>query len=273
MGFSIVVPVYNEAGNVRPLLEEIGRAMAGRRDWEVLYVDDGSDDHTPAELAAALADYAALRVVRHPWRCGQSSALLTGVRAAQAPWIITLDGDGQNDPGDIAVLIERLRREGAAADALMLAGRRIHRCDNLVKRWSSLLANAVRSRLLQDATPDTGCGLKLFGRQAFLALPAFDHMHRFLPALMQRQGVQVISVPVGHRARRQGVSKYGVHNRLWVGLVDMAGVMWLQRRSLSVRAGVRARAAGVRARLADGLGVAWLQRRPCRVAAEEVLDV
>ncbi len=269
MEFSIVVPVYNEAGNVRPLLEEIGRAMAGRRDWEVIYVDDGSVDGSRAELAAALAEYPALRVVRHPRRCGQSSALLTGVLAAQAARIITLDGDGQNDPGDIPVLIERLTIEDTAPDALMLAGRRIHRCDSFVKRWSSRIANAVRSALLKDATPDTGCGIKLFGREAFLALPAFDHMHRFLPALMQRQGVQVVSVPVHHRVRRQGVSKYGVHNRLWVGLVDMVGVMWLQRRRL----GVAVSAQGVPTRLADGLGVAWLQRRPCHVAAEEVLDV
>jgi dolichol-phosphate mannosyltransferase len=269
MEFSIVVPVYNEAGNVRPLLQEISGAMAGRHDWEVIYVDDGSDDGSRAELQAALMDYPALRVIRHPRRCGQSSALLTGVTAARAPWIITLDGDGQNDPDDLQVLIERLALEKASADALMLAGQRIYRCDNFVKRWSSRIANAVRSRLLNDATPDTGCGIKLFGRQAFLALPAFDHMHRFLPALMQRQGVHVISVPVRHRARREGVSKYGVHNRLWVGLVDIAGVMWLQRRRL----GVPGRAQGVMSCLSDGLGVAWLQRRPCQVAAEEVLDV
>jgi dolichol-phosphate mannosyltransferase len=151
----------------------------------------------------------------------------------------------------------------------MLAGQRTHRRDDFVKRWSSRIANAVRRRLLNDATPDTGCGIKLFGRQAFLALPAFDHMHRFLPALMQRQGVHVVSVPVRHRARREGVSKYGVHNRLWVGLVDLAGVMWLQRRRL----GVPVRGQGVISCFGDGLGVAWLQRRPCRVAAEEVLGV
>jgi dolichol-phosphate mannosyltransferase len=269
MDFSIVVPVYNEAGNVRPLLLEISRALAARGHWEVICVDDGSDDGSHAELQAALAEFPALRRIRHPRRCGQSSALLSGVTAARAPWIITLDGDGQNDPADIPVLIERLAIENAAADALMLVGQRTRRRDSFVKRVSSRIANAARSRLLKDATPDTGCGIKLFGRQAFLALPAFDHMHRFLPALMQRQGVHVISVPVRHRARRAGVSKYGVHNRLWVGLVDMLGVMWLQRRRL----GVPVRTQGFLSRLGDGFGVAWLQRRPCRVAAEEVLDV
>jgi dolichol-phosphate mannosyltransferase len=269
MEFSIVVPVCNEAGNLQPLLQEIGRAMAGQRDWEVICVDDGSDDGSRAELQAALADCPVLRVMHHAQRCGQSSALMTGVSAARAPWIITLDGDGQNDPADIPVFIERLVIENAAADGLMLVGQRTHRRDNFVKRWSSRIANAVRSRLLQDATPDTGCGIKLFGRQAFLTLPAFDHMHRFLPALMQRQGVHVISLPVHHRQRRQGVSKYGVHDRLWVGLVDMAGVMWLQRRRL----GEPARAQGMLSRLGDGLGVAWLQRRSCRVVAKEVLDV
>jgi dolichol-phosphate mannosyltransferase len=194
---------------------------------------------------------------------------LSGVTAARAPWIITLDGDGQNDPGDIPLLLDRLIAECVATGRLMLVGQRLRRRDNLVRRWSSRIANAVRSRLLKDATPDTGCGIKLFGRAAFLALPAFDHMHRFLPALMQRQGVRVISVPVRHRARRAGVSKYGVHNRLWVGLVDMAGVMWLQRRRL----GAPVRAPGVLSRLGDGLGVAWLQRRPCQAAAQEVCDV
>jgi len=270
MEFSIVVPVFNEAGNVRPLLAEVNRAMAERHGWEVVYVDDGSDDGTRAELQAATADYPALRVLHHPRRCGQSSALLTGVRAALAPWIITLDGDGQNDPADIPLLVERLRLENAAAGSLMLAGHRTRRCDGIVKRFSSRIANAVRRRLLKDATPDTGCGIKVFGREAFLALPAFDHMHRFLPALMQREGVHVISVPVRHRARGQGISKYGVRNRLWVGLVDMAGVMWLQRRRLGGPPSAR----GLWSRLGDSLGVAWLQRRPCRVAAEEdVLNV
>jgi dolichol-phosphate mannosyltransferase len=268
MRFSIVVPVCNEAGNVPPLLEEIRRAMAGRVAWEVVCVDDGSSDGTAAQLQSARSVYPCLRILRHARRRGQSSALLTGVRAAKAPWIVTLDGDGQNDPADIPMLIERLAGERAGGEALMLVGHRTRRRDSLLKRLSSHIANAVRSRLLQDATPDTGCGIKLFAREAFLSLPAFDHMHRFLPALMQRQGVRVVSVPVRHRARRHGTSKYGVNNRLWVGLVDMLGVMWLQRRLPGAQA-----PDGLLARLGDGLGVAWLQRRPCDAAgSREVSD-
>jgi dolichol-phosphate mannosyltransferase len=270
MEFSIVVPVYNEAGNIRPLVEEICAALAGRNGWELLYVNDGSDDGTRGELYQAQADCTELRVLQHSQRSGQSSALLTGVRAARASWIITLDGDGQNDPADIPLLIDRLAMENASSTGVMLVGHRTHRRDNLLKRLSSRIANAVRSRLLKDATPDTGCGLKLFPRELFLALPAFDHMHRFLPALMQRQGAHVLSVPVRHRSRERGVSKYGIHNRLWVGLVDMAGVMWLQHRRLG-RGGAPD---GWCAQIYDGFGVSWLQRRPCVVdAKEESLDV
>ncbi|MFC1772791.1 glycosyltransferase family 2 protein [Pseudomonadota bacterium] len=265
MEFSIVVPVYNEAGNIRPLVEEICTALAGRDGWELLYVNDGSDDGTRGELYQAQADYPGLRVLQHSQRSGQSSALLTGVRAARAPWIITLDGDGQNDPADIPLLIDRLAMENASPTGIMLAGHRTRRRDNLLKRLSSRVANAVRSCLLKDATPDTGCGLKLFPRALFLALPAFDHMHRFLPALMQRQGAHVLSVPVRHRSRERGVSKYGVHNRLWVGLVDMAGVLWLQHRRL----GRGAAPDGWCAQICDGFGVSWLQRRPCVVNAKE----
>jgi glycosyltransferase involved in cell wall biosynthesis len=270
MEFSIVVPVYNEAGNIRPLVEEICAAMAGRKGWELIYVNDGSDDGTRGELYQAHADCAQLRVLQHARRSGQSSALLTGVRAAQAHWIITLDGDGQNDPADIPLLIDRLRLENASPTGIMLAGHRTCRRDSLLKRLSSRIANAVRGRLLKDATPDTGCGLKLFPRGLFLALPVFDHMHRFLPALMQRQGAHVLSVPVRHRSRECGVSKYGIHNRLWVGLVDMAGVMWLQHRRL----GHGGNPDSLCAQICDGFGVSWLQRRTCIAdAKEEVLDV
>jgi len=265
MEFSIVVPVYNEAGNIFPLLQEISRAMSGRGDYEVIYVDDGSDDGTLATLQRALGEFPTLRVLSHPQHSGQSSALLTGVRAAHASRVITLDGDGQNDPADIGGFLERMALEGRQAGGLMLVGHRTQRRDTRVRRWSSCIANAVRSRLLKDGTPDTGCGLKLFPRDLFLSLPAFDHMHRFLPALMQREGVRVISVPVQHRARQIGESKYGVRNRLWVGLVDMAGVMWLQRR----RTGQPVRYDGPLSRLADTLGVYWLQRRPCSVPARE----
>ena len=265
MEFSIVVPVYNEAGNICPLVEEVRTALAGRSGWELLYVDDGSDDGTGVELDRVRTDCAQLRILRHAQRRGQSSALLTGVRAAKAPWIITLDGDGQNDPADIPLLIDRLMIEHASPEAIMLAGHRTQRRDNWLKRISSRIANSVRSRLLRDATPDTGCGLKLFPRELFLALPAFDHMHRFLPALMQRQGAHVLSVPVRHRPRERGISKYGVHNRLWVGLVDMAGVMWLQRR----RRGKEGAPDSWLAQISDGLGVSWLQRRACVVNAKE----
>ena len=270
MEFSIVVPVYNEAGNVRPLLLEIVRSMTAGVAYKVLYVDDGSRDATAAELAAAQTEFPQLRVLRHAHRAGQSSALLTGVRAARAPWIITLDGDGQNDPADIPGLLERLALETLGGGPLMLAGHRTVRRDGWSKRLSSRLANRVRSSLLRDATPDTGCGLKAFPRELFLSLPAFDHMHRFLPALMLRQGARVLSVPVRHRGRTCGMSKYGVRNRLWVGLVDMAGVMWLQRRRIGEHGG---RDSGW-SRALDNLGVRWLQQRPCNaVAKEESADV
>jgi len=265
MRFSIVVPVYNEAGNILPLLHEISQAMSGRGQCEVIYVDDGSDDGTHNVLQRAQGEFPTLRVLRHPQRSGQSSALLTGVRAAQAPWIITLDGDGQNDPADIGVFLQRMAVEGGPAGDLVLVGHRTRRRDTWLRRWSSRIANAVRSRLLKDATPDTGCGLKLFPRDLFLSLPAFDHMHRFLPALMQREGARVISLPVQHRARQIGESKYGVHNRLWVGLVDMAGVMWLQRR----RIGQPLRRDSLWSGLADTLGMYWLQHRPCSAPARE----
>jgi dolichol-phosphate mannosyltransferase len=241
MRFSIVIPVYNEAGNVRPLLAEISRAVDGQGDCEVIVVDDGSNDDTPAQLRGASAAPAGLHVLRHQRRCGQSSALLTGVQAARAPWILTLDGDGQNDPRDIPLLLGRLSDADERAGRLMLIGHRVQRHDSLLRRWSSRIANRVRDALLKDGTPDTGCGLKLFPRDLFLSLPAFDHMHRFLPALMQRQGARVESVPVRHRPRRSGQSKYGIRNRLWVGLVDLLGVMWLQRRLRRPRASERPR--------------------------------
>ena len=265
MQFSIVIPVYNEAGNVQPLVAEISRAMEGAGAYEIIYVDDGSDDATRRELQVARGRCAALRVLRHRRRSGQSGALLSGVRAASAPWIITLDGDGQNDPADIPLLIARLGSHDPRSQPRLLVGYRTRRRDSALRRWSSLVANAVRRRVLRDGTPDTGCGLKLFPRDAFLSLPAFDHMHRFIPALMRRQGVAVESIPVRHRPRRRGKSKYGVHNRLWAGLVDMAGVMWLQRRRLD---GVPATDSQL-ARFGDALGVYWLQRRPCAALPEE----
>ena len=225
----VVVPVRDEADNIEPLLAEIDAALAGE-DFEIVYVDDGSRDATPERLREARARWPRLGVRTHRVTAGQSGALWTGVRAARAPLIVTLDGDGQNDPGDIPKLLRLWRDPAAPAELRLVAGVRMGRKDSGVKRVSSRLANAVRARLLGDATPDTGCGLKLFAREAYLALPRFDHNHRFLPALIQRDGGSIALCPVSHRARAAGRSKYGIANRLWVGLVDLCGVMWLCRR-------------------------------------------
>jgi dolichol-phosphate mannosyltransferase len=227
---SVVVPVRNEVGNLAPLLAEIQAALAGRVDHEVIYVDDGSTDGTDARLAQLCDEFPRLRVLRHARSCGQSAALASAVRAARGPWIATLDGDGQNDPADIPTLLAAARAATPDAELQLVAGYRRRRQDSWLKRLSSRIANGVRARLLHDATPDTGCGLKLFPRAVFLQLPYFDHMHRFLPALVQRNGGRTVSVEVNHRPRTRGTSNYGVHNRLWVGIVDLFGVMWLQRR-------------------------------------------
>lgn len=230
MQLSIVVPVRNEQDNVLPLIEEIHAALQDSDDFEVIYVDDGSSDATPARLADALRRYPRLRVLAHRDSCGQSTALITGFRAARGEWIATLDGDGQNDPADIRNLI-RARDGARSANLQLIAGYRRKRQDSWLKRVSSRIANGVRSNLLGDATPDTGCGLKLIRRSACLHLPYFDHMHRFLPALVQRNGGATLSVEVNHRPRTRGVSNYGMFDRLWVGIVDLFGVMWLQRRA------------------------------------------
>lgn len=231
---SIVVPVYNEADNIAPLIGEISAALAGALSHEIVYVDDGSTDDTPARLRgiqAQLRDAGTptLRFFRHARCYGQSAAIATGVARARAPVIATLDGDGQNDPADIAALLAAWKAD-ADPDRLMVAGLRAKRRDSAIKRLSSRVANGVRARLLGDNTADTGCGLKVFARAAFLGFPQFDHMHRFLPALMIRGGGRVQSVPVNHRPRERGRSKYGTLDRLWVGVFDLIGVMWLQRR-------------------------------------------
>jgi dolichol-phosphate mannosyltransferase len=225
---SVVVPVRNEAPNIAPLIAEIRAALAGVA-HEIVYVDDGSDDGTLAALLDAAAG-GPLVIRRHRRGCGQSAAIVTGVRAASGRFVATLDGDGQNDPADIPALLARAQAEGAADGPVLIAGHRTRRRDSRVKKITSRLANRVRAALLGDKTPDTGCGLKLFTRAAFLELPAFDHMHRFLPALFIRAGGRVVSVPVNHRPRMRGASKYGTLDRLWVGIVDLAGVFWLQRR-------------------------------------------
>jgi dolichol-phosphate mannosyltransferase len=228
---SVVIPVRNEAENILPLLAEIHAALQGRGEFEVVYVDDGSRDATPARLAEALKAHPRLRVLAHAESCGQSAALVTGFRAARGEWIATLDGDGQNDPADIPRLLAARDEEGRPANLQLVAGYRKKRQDTWLKRFSSRVANGVRSRLLGDATPDTGCGLKLILRSAVLELPVFDHMHRFLPALIQRNGGATLSVEVNHRPRTRGTSNYGMFDRLWVGIVDLFGVMWLQRRA------------------------------------------
>jgi dolichol-phosphate mannosyltransferase len=230
MELSVVIPVRNEAPNIAPLVVEIGAALDGKVDYEIVYVDDGSSDDTAQVLAGLARGRLRLRFVRHRRSCGQSAAIRTGVTAALGEWIATLDGDGQNDPADIPRLLE-LARAAPPAPPLLVAGHRLKRRDGWVKRLSSRLANRVRGALLGDGTPDTGCGLKLFRRELFLALPFFDHNHRFLPALVQRQGGRVRSVVVNHRPRARGRSNYGTLDRALVGIVDLAGMMWLMRRA------------------------------------------
>ena len=226
---SVVVPVFNERDNVVPLINEITAALRGLVDFEIVYVDDNSKDDTLAVLSSAKAANPELRVIHHVSQSGQSTAIRNGVKAARGAWIATLDGDGQNDPADIPKLLAM--REASPDPIKLFAGWRVDRKDTGSKRLASKWANAIRSRLLRDETPDTGCGIKLFEREAFLDLPYFDHMHRYLPALMQRAGWQVKSVPVNHRARGTGVSKYNNLNRALVGIADLRGVGWLIRRS------------------------------------------
>ncbi|WP_313457790.1 glycosyltransferase family 2 protein [Stenotrophomonas sp.] len=226
---SVVVPVFNERDNVQPLIDEITATLRGRAAFEIVYVDDHSTDDTLAVLTALKATTPELRVFHHVTQSGQSTAVRTGVKAARAPWIATLDGDGQNDPADIPRLL--VARDAAQAAVKLFAGWRVNRQDSGSKRWASKWANAIRARMLRDATPDTGCGIKLFERAAFLDLPYFDHMHRYLPALMQRAGWQTVSVPVNHRHRTAGVSKYNNLGRALVGIRDLRGVAWLITRS------------------------------------------
>jgi dolichol-phosphate mannosyltransferase len=227
--FSVVVPVCNEAENVEPLAREIDAALRDRS-YEMIFIDDGSTDETAAILKRLKGSLPALRILSHSFRSGQSAAVASGVRAARASWVATLDGDGQNDPADIPKLIAARDSSEGRGVQLFMGNRKASRRDSAFRKLQSSIANGVRSSLLGDGTPDTGCGIKLFSRDVFMDLPRFDHMHRFLPALFQRQGARVISVPVSHRPRTRGTSKYGMLNRLWVGIVDIVGVMWLRRR-------------------------------------------
>ncbi|MDR2871764.1 MAG: glycosyltransferase family 2 protein [Xanthomonadaceae bacterium] len=226
---SVVVPVFNERDNVTPLIEEIIAALRGQVAFEIIYVDDHSRDDTLAVLRMLRTAMPELRVLHHLVQSGQSTAVRTGVKAARAPWVVTLDGDGQNDPADIPRLLAA--RNTAADNVKLFAGWRVNRQDPGSKRWASKWANAIRLRMLRDNTPDTGCGIKLFEREAFLELPYFDHMHRYLPALMQRAGWGSISVPVNHRSRASGVSKYNNLGRALVSVRDLLGVSWLIARS------------------------------------------
>ncbi len=234
MQLSVVIPMYNEAESAVDLVREVAAALDDKLDYEVVVADDGSTDQTVRELTQAQVELPRLRVVRHARNAGQSAAIVSGVRAARAPWIATLDGDGQNDPADIPALYEIVSRRSDADAPLLVAGTRRKRNDTWLRRLSSRVANGVRQGLLRDECPDTGCGLKLFPREAFMRLPHFNHLHRFMPALFHRAGVPIVNVPVNHRPRVRGSSKYGVGNRLWVGIVDLFGVMWLQRRPIDV---------------------------------------
>jgi dolichol-phosphate mannosyltransferase len=223
------VPVKDEAGNVVPLAREIASALAGEH-YEAIFVDDGSSDATAGELLA-LRDEMPIRVLAHGRNLGQSRAVRTGVRAARAPIVITLDGDGQNNPADIPKMLAAFRAEEAANPGFaMLAGEREKREDSWKKRLASRYGNRLRRWMLADTAKDTGCGLKVFDRGAFLALPYFDHMHRYLITLMLREGYEVRFMPVSHRPRGAGRSKYGVWDRAWVGVSDLLGVIWLKHR-------------------------------------------
>ena len=228
---SVVVPVRNEAGNVAPLVAEIAAALAGRV-FEILYVNDGSRDGTEQELRGLMTLRPWLRQLRHAQSCGQSAAVRSGVIAARAAVVVTLDGDGQNDPAFIPALLAAL--EQGAPQIGLVAGQRVGRKATGFKRWQSRTANAVRGAVLKDGTRDTGCGLKAFRRDLFLGLPYFDGLHRFLPALVRREGRDIGYVDVVDRPRQHGVSNYGFWDRLWIGILDLCGVWWLIRRKRSV---------------------------------------
>lgn len=227
---SVVVPVMNEEGNLKSLITEIGTASTRAPITEIIYVDDGSTDHTYDILKGLTSEFPMLRVLHHDRRSGQSTALLTGIRSARNEIIVTLDGDGQNDPADIPLVFGLYKSETQNGQKIMVTGRRKKRNDSFGRRVASRFANRLRAYLLKDNTQDTGCSLKLFTRTDYLNLPFFNHMHRFLPALMVRDGVQLAHVDVSHRHRMTGISKYTNFNRALVGIADLMGVMWLQRR-------------------------------------------
>jgi glycosyltransferase involved in cell wall biosynthesis len=225
---SIVVPVRNEAGNVSPLIAEIATALDSRWNYEIIYVNDGSTDATAERLATEMKQRGNLRQVVHAASAGQSAAVRSGVRAARGAIVATLDGDGQNNPSFLPDLISALENGGERVG--LVAGQRVGRKDTGFKKIQSRIANTVRKAILNDGTRDTGCGLKAFRREVFLMMPYFDGLHRFLPALVRREGYQIAYVDVVDRPRRSGVSNYGFFDRLWIGIMDLAGVWWLIRR-------------------------------------------
>lgn len=233
---TLVIPVHNEEGNLSLIVNEINGAFTGWT-YEILFVDDGSTDGTAEEMKRLKERFPFVKIVTHSVRCGKSTALVTGGRFANYPWIATMDGDGQDDPRDAVTMLEvaaRAEKEGTD-HFLCVCGHRQNRKDTTVKRISSRIANGVRRRVLKDDTPDTACGLKVFRREDFLTIPHFTNMHRFFPALFVRSGGRTVSVKVNNRPRQRGISKYGFHNRLWVGILDMCGVMWLMRRPANPR--------------------------------------
>ena len=231
MNVSIVVPVRNEAENVAPLIAEIAAALDGHWAYEIIYVNDGSTDATPARLAEQMKQRGNLRQIRHAVSAGQSAAVRSGVRAARGAIVATLDGDGQNDPAFLPELISAI--ENGNGRVGLAAGQRVGRKDTGFKKLQSRIANSVRNAILRDGTRDTGCGLKALRRDVFLSLPYFDGLHRFLPALVRREGYDIAYVDVIDRPRRSGVSNYGFFDRLWIGIMDLAGVWWLIRRKRS----------------------------------------
>ena len=225
---TIVVPVRNEAENVAPLIAEIVSALGGRWSYEIIYVNDGSADPTAERLAAIMKQRGNLRQIRHASSSGQSAAVRSGVRAARGAIVATLDGDGQNNPAFLPDLIAAIENGGERVG--LAAGQRVGRKDTGFKKIQSRVANGVRNAILRDGTRDTGCGLKAFRREVFLMMPYFDGLHRFLPALMRREGYEIAYVDVIDRPRHSGVSNYGFFDRLWIGMMDLAGVWWLIRR-------------------------------------------
>ncbi|MCB1562918.1 MAG: glycosyltransferase family 2 protein [Alphaproteobacteria bacterium] len=226
-----IVPIYNERENIEPLIKEIFEVAEAVPISEVIYVDDASTDGSWDELNRLRTQYPPLRIIRHQKNAGQSAALWTGIKAAGNDFIVTLDGDGQNPPADIRLLWEAYNTHKETMPRLAVLGERARRNDNWIRRFSSRFANGLRASLLKDMTKDTGCSLKLFKRRDYLNLPYFDHMHRFLPALLMREGVQLVHVSVSHRPRAYGQSKYGTLDRALVGISDILGVLWLQKRA------------------------------------------